>query len=200
MSDSRAEALAPYFASVDRALTAAETDPRAANCRGALLDNGGKVIGVELVYVPIPTARYALLRVELIDEIAAQGNTVATCVVLDSNGVQTGETVFLAWPFPNLANTARPGNPDGKHMITNGYTPPALGPLALFVGDQFGKPVSDVIGGLGLPLNHHVCFRATWQERSAVVEPEPDPEPEPNADSFERMAVALERLVAHLGA
>jgi hypothetical protein len=161
-----------------------------------MTDSAGRVISVELVHVPIPTARYALLRVELIEEEAAQGNTVASCVVLDANGVQTAESVYLAWPFPDLSNRALPGNPNNQHMIMNGYAPPSIGPLALYVGDRAGAPISDVIGGLGLPGNRHVCYRATWQERTA----EPEPEPHPSSDSFGRIAAALERLAAHLGA
>lgn len=181
-------------------------DPRAENCRGFATSNG-LVTGVLLQVDAHPATPYELLKVELIDEGAAGGTTVATCVVLDRNGVQMGERVYLAWPWPNLTEHALPGNPNGQHWIGNGYAPPNLGPLALYVGDTEGKPISDVVGGLGLPHDRHVSYRATWQERgsapttdsgtdggdlvidvTALVEP------------LERIADALERLAAHLGA
>ena len=151
-------------------------DPRAENCRGFTVNAEGKVTGVYLEVQPVPGARYALLRAELIDEVAAQGNIVATCAVLDANGIQTAENVYLAWPYPNMTDKALPGNPSNQHMITNGYTPPEVGPLALYVGDANGAPISDIIGGLGLPYNRHVCFRATWRERGAQ-QPPTDPTP-----------------------
>lgn len=168
---------------------ATQNDPRAENCRGVAA-YGGQVTGVELVFRPMPSTQYELLRAELIDEAAAAGNTVANCVVLDKNGVQTGERVWLAWPWPELgAGRMLPGNPNNQHMITNGYTPPNLGPLALYVGDSEGEPISDVIGGVGLPWNRHVCFRMTWRERG-TVEPEPDPETDP--DNAEVVALLRE--------
>ena len=143
-------------------------DPRAENCRGLAVDANGLVSGVELQFETRPETAYELLRAELIGEEAAKGQTVATCVVLDENGVQTAESVVLAWPWPVLGNTGGMGNQNGQHMITNGYTPPDIGPLALYVaGAQPGIVNSDIIGGLGLPSNRHVSFRVTWRKRGA---------------------------------
>ncbi len=176
-------------------------DPRAENCRVVAVDQAGRVTGVELRVVAQPDTKYALVRVELIDEAAAQGNTVATCIVLDAGGIQTADPVFLAWPFPGLTNHALPGNPNNQHMIANGYTPPEVGPLALYVGDASGKPISDIVGGLGLPWRRHVCFRATWRERGAA---------EPPADgtvdlagvlaAINQVEAQIKRLADHLGA
>ena len=162
----------------------------------------GKVTGVELVYVPIPSANYQLVRVELIDEIAAMGNTVASYDVWTADGIQAGEKVWLAWVFPDLSNLGLPGNPDRKHMITNGYNPPVIGPLAMFPGDKDGNPIGDVIGGLGLPGNRHVGFQMTWRERTVVVGPEPDPDvdPAPAGTALASIAADIKRLVNHLGA
>ncbi len=143
------------------------SDPRTANCQQFALNAQGEVVGVELVYVPNPSTLYELVKVELIDEPSAAGNTVAACTVLDKDGLVTGEKVYLAWPFPTLEHFQLPGNPDNVHMIVNGYDAAAgaLGPLALCVGDA--QIISDVIGGLGLPNNRHVSYRATWKERTA---------------------------------
>ena len=177
-------------------------DPREWNCQGFNTDAQGRVTGVYLEYVPVPSARYELVRAELIDEAAARGNTVAIFTVLDAMGLPTAEKVYLAWPWPALdEGRLLPGNQDGQHMIINGYSPPELGPLAMYVGDSAGEVISDMIGGLGLPDNHHVSFRLTWKERGAV-----DPETPGDGGSaagvaaLERIASALERLAAHLGA
>ncbi len=179
-------------------------DPRADNCRAFRVDAGGKVTGVELVYVPNPSTPYELVRAELIDEAAAGGNTVASCTVLDKDGIQTGEKVWLAWVFPGMGDgKLLPGNPDGRHMITNGYNArESHGPLGLYVGDAAGNVISDVIGGLGLPDNRHVCYRFTWKARDGAG-PGTDPEPGGGSELLEmvwRAVVALERLVVRFGA
>lgn len=185
---------------------AVPSDPRAENCRGFRVDGAGKVIGVELAYVPNPSTRYELARVELLDEYAAGGGTVAKCQVL-ADGVVTGERVYLAWPFPSLEQRLLPGNPNGEHMITNGYDAAQgqRGPLALYVGDAAGGVISDVIGGLGLPNNRHVSYLATFRPRAGAPSG-------PGADEaalalqariaagVERAAGAMERLAAHFGA
>src|SRR5574343_1056612 len=170
------------------------TDPRSPNCKAFHVNASGQVDGVELVYEAIPEAQYELVYVHLIDEAAAQGNTVATCTVLNKDGIDVAEPVYLAWPWPDLNNHALPGNPDGKHMITNGYTPPVIGPLALYVGDAQGVVRSDVIGGLGLPWNRHISFACVWKERSAEPEPPPDPKPEPEPDLSEFQAHIVDEL------
>lgn len=147
------------------------TDPRAANCRGYHLDASGKVDGVLLEYRTQPSSLYELVKAELIGEAEAAGNTVATCIVLDRNGVQASERVYLAWPWPVLdGGKLLPGNPNGQHMVTNGYDAARgdIGPLALYIGDEKGDVISDAIGGLGLPNNRHVCYRVTWRERGAA--------------------------------
>ena len=197
-----------YIVNSAAALAATTTDPRAANCRGFLLDNAGKVVGIQLVYVPIPSAPYELILAELIDEYAAQGNTVVTVSILNADGVQTAERAFMAWPFPSLnaaESPSGPGNTDNRFTTTSKYFPPDVGPLAFHVGDKDGNPLSDIIGGYGLPGGHHISGRVTFQER-AVIDPDPDPdpdpepEPEPDGDALERIADAIERLVDHLGA
>lgn len=189
----------------------AVSDPRAENCRAFTTDVQGRITGVSLSVIINPEARYALRRVELIDEVQAQGNTVATCTVLDATGLQIGQVVELAWPFPTLSEFALPGNPNNQHMISNGFLPPAIGPLALCIRAN-GLIISDVVGGIGLPGNRHVSYRATFQERDAS-NPEPDPDGDPDIPDIdatllwereivavEKIAATLERLADHLGA
>jgi hypothetical protein len=163
-------------------------DPRAENCKAVTFDASGKVTGVELVFQPLPSTRYELKRVELIDEAATSGTTVANCVVLDKDGIETGERVWLAWPWPGMGDgKSLPGNPNGQHMMSGlPYNPPDIGPGGLYVGDAAGEPISDIIGGLGLPWNRHVSFRLAWKERMAIADPGPVgplPEHEPKASA-----------------
>lgn len=150
------------------------TDPRAENCRSYKLDAGGKVVGVNLVYQPIPSAKYELIQAKLIDEYEAGETLVATCSVLTKDGIVTAEKVWLAWAWPELVDGfGLPGNPNGQHIISNGYRAAdgVIGPLALYPGDAQHNPIGDVIGGIGLPDNRHVCYLFTWRERGAVVVP-----------------------------
>jgi len=167
-------------------------DPRAENCRANALNSANQVVGVELVVEKQPDTEYELVLAELIDETASGNNTVATCVVLNEANIQTAAKVYLSYPYWRLENAAAhvgdpearlqnkllPGNPSGEHVISNGYYPPAVGPLALYVGDNAGRINSDIIGGVGLPYKRHVCFRFTWRKRAVAEEPDTPEEPD----------------------
>ena len=176
-------------------------DPRAANCRAFAYDAAGKVIGIRLVHVPFPTASYELVSAQLVDEYAAQGNTVVTVSVLTEDGIPTAERCFLAWPFPGLDaedSPAGPGNVKNEFAATSKFPSSSIGPLAFYVGDAAGNPISDIIGGYGLPDGHHISGQVVFRERTTTPD-EPD-EPDTGADPLERIAAAIERLAAHLGA
>jgi hypothetical protein len=179
-------------------------DPRSANCQG-YAENAGLVTGVLLHVLERPTAPYALKRVELIPEAAAAGNCVARCTVVDAAGLPISEHIYLAWPYDgetaNYTMKSLPGNPSGEHFISNGYTPPAPGPLMIFLGDAEGQIISDVCAGLGLPKNHHVCYALVFQQRSADSPPQqPTPDLNPTNALLAEIANYLARLCRHLGA
>ncbi|HNT76007.1 MAG TPA: hypothetical protein PKH77_13410 [Anaerolineae bacterium] len=146
-------------------------DPK---CQAFALNGAGQVVGVKLAIREVAGARYALKSVTLQDETTGQGTTVANCSVLNRDGINTGLLVRMAWPGPGpfWDASALPGNNDNRHMITNGYNPGVdgqnMGPLALLVGEQ-SAPESDVLYGLGLPMNRHISFTVVFQERGAVV-------------------------------
>lgn len=200
-------------------------DPRAENCRRFAVDAANKVAGVALTHLPAPAAKYELVKVELIDEETARGQTVAGVHVLDAAGLPCQVSCYLAWPWqgwqhPNrFENTLLPGNTNYpyQHMITNKYDPAGPGPLAIFVGDWDGNVLSDVIAGLGLPAGRHVGYTLVYRERSAAPEPaKPEPPDEPPvvppvsgelaqavaglAAQLARVEAKLDRLARHLGA
>lgn len=163
-------------------------DPRAANCK-AYSDLDGKVTGVMLEHIPVPDARFELVRVDLIDEASAANQQIASIHVLDAQHLPTPARVYLAWPWHNWMYPQRfeemglPGNPNipYQHVISNGYIPPLLGPTAIFVGDASGNVISDVCGGFGLPFNRHVCYSLIFRER--VVEELPGARPLPSEET-----------------
>jgi hypothetical protein len=176
-------------------------DPREQNCRGYHVDAGGKVDGVWLDYSERPGSKYRLVYAALVAEAAAGGQQVAAFAVRNAAGIDIAAAVWLAWEWPRLdAGRLLPGNQQAQHIIWNAYDA-ALGkrgPLALYVGDADGNVLSDVIGGVGLPNNRHVCYRFVWQERAA------EPEPEPSAESaiVAELRVTnglLRELAVHLG-
>lgn len=152
-------------------------NPLHENCQAFRTDSNGKVIGVQLGITTVPGAQYELYSVRLRNEIEAVGQTIAVCSVLDANGINTGIQVRMAWPGkgPAFESSALPGNPNNTHMITNGYNPPAQGPLALHVGAH-NAPISDIVYGLGLPFNRHVSYDVVFRVKSVVVEPGDDAE------------------------
>lgn len=175
----------------------------AANCQGYKVDAAGKVVGVQLGVWFVPGARYEVYSVSLRDEYTANGRREAYCQVLDRNNIKIGAVVRLGYPWnngPTFANNLPPGNPDNTHPIVNGYVPPNVGPLALYVGPA-NAPESDIVFGLGLPLNRHVSFDIIFRERGAVVQPPTDPpvEPgDPGADvqrRLDRIERAMDMLI-----
>lgn len=164
-------------------------DPRDENCRAFRVDASGKVVGVELGITTVENARYEVYSVRLRDEYESGGQQIAACRVLDVHGINTGIQVRLTWPGsqPPFEDSGLPGNPNNVHVITNGYSPPKLGPLALHVGG-FNAPTSDIVYGLGLPNNRHVSFDVVFREKGAITPP-------PSGD-LEGRVTALEVSVA----
>jgi len=152
------------------------TNPLAPNCQGFSQDASGKVTGIELGITKVENAKYEVYSVRLRDETEAVGQTIAACSVLDRNGINTGIQVRLAWPGkgPIFDDSGLPGNPNSTHVISNGFSPPALGPLALYVG-AFNAPISDIVYGLGLPFKHHVSFDVVFREKGSTIPVDPPP-------------------------
>lgn len=186
------------------------SDPRDPNCRAYQCVNG-RVTGVALDYLPLPATRFELKRISFLSDAESGGQTVARIRVLDKEGEDYATLVVLAYPWcgdKNMANQLPPGNSayPVQHMITNGY--PAgrgdHGPLAIYVATPGNprEPASDVIGGLGLPDNQHVCFDLLFKERGSPnpdPQPDPDPDPQPDPDPTDAtLLAALARINATL--
>lgn len=163
------------------------------NCQGFKVDAAGKVIGVQLGITPwTQNRRYEIYSARLRDEYEANGQTVANCFVLDKNGIPTGIQVIMAWPGdrPPFEGNAYPGNANNAHVIANGYAPPKMGPLCLYVGTP-DNPVSDILYGLGLPNNRHVSYDVYFRE---IGDTPPDPDP---GDLVARIEVLEDTVVNH---
>lgn len=158
-----------------------EGDPRAANCRGYHLDANGKVDGINLVWEPIPSARYACISAQLITEANAQNNRVVTVEVFNKDGIRTAENAVMMWPYgePEAEDSpAGPGNPNNQFTTDSTYPSAGgrVGPLGFEIIDASGKVISDKIWGYGLPDNRHICGYVAFKERSEpVVVPPPTP-------------------------
>ena len=190
------------------------SDPRSENCRG-YAEVGGKVTGVKLEYLPALGTKYRLIRAELVDEVAAQGNVVANVQVLDRENIPARVNCYLAWPWQGwqypagFENKVLPGNPSipYSHMVTNAYNPKRegpnaeAGPLAIYIGNSDGSVISDVIGGLGLPKGHHVSYDLVFKERGddPPVVPKPPVADGELAAQLQRIEEKLDRLSQHLG-
>lgn len=167
-------------------------DPRALNCRAYSQDASGLVTGIELGITTIANSKYEVYAVNLIDEKSAGGQTIATCQVLDKNGINTGEQVRLTWAGkqPPFADSGISGSGNNVHVISNGFSPPSVGPLALHTGG-FNTPTSDIVWGLGLPFRHHVSFHVIFREKGAIVTPPID-----NSDLTNRVAALEQKTTA----
>ena len=152
-------------------------DPRTENARAFHTNAAGLVDGVQLIYEERPYTTYQLVQARLVDEGAAAGNTVAKFVVVDCYGTPISENVWLAWAYPAMLDgKALPGNQNNEHMVSGlPYSPPDIGPGALYVGDSQGRINSDVIGGLGLPFKRHVSYYLAWRKRCGIQVLTPTP-------------------------
>lgn len=148
------------------------TNPLDPNCQGFKTDAQGRITGIELGITKVENAKYEVYSVRMRDENEAAGQTIAVCSVLDLNGINTGQQVRLTWPGATVPfqDSGLPGNANSVHIITNGFSPPKLGPLALHVGG-FNAPISDIVYGFGLPYNRHVSFDVVFREKSSGVPP-----------------------------
>lgn len=167
-------------------------NPLAENCQAFKMDSSNKVIGVQLGITKVEGALYEVYSVRLRDEYEAVGQTIAACSVLDANGINTGLQVRMAWPGkgPMFEASGLPGNPTNTHVVSNGYNPPNLGPLALHVG-VFNASISDIVYGIGLPFNRHVSFDVVFRVKGAIIVPPPDPTEDARIAKLEAWARAM---------
>jgi hypothetical protein len=195
-------------------------DPRSENARQFSMTNN-KVTGVALSHISFPGSKWALVRASLVDEVAAQGQTVARVIVRDKEGIEAQVSCYLGWPWQGwqpgngISNRLLPGNTNFpyEHIITNRYDPTGSGqgPLAIYIGDGNGTVQSDVIGGLGLPAGHHVSYHLVFQERNGDGPDGPDPDEPVDGggtggttsgdvqSQLDRIERKLDRLSRHFG-
>lgn len=130
----------------------------------------GLVTGIELQVYDVPNQEYVISHLRLIDEEEANGRTIAYCSSTDGRG-----DFYLSFPWrpgdTNFQNSIAVGGSNGQHVITNGYSPPDLGWLAIHMGK---KPISQIVGGLGLPFNRHVSFEIVFTPKDSIVPPSTD--------------------------
>lgn len=139
-----------------------DDDPRAPNCRFHSPENEA-VTGVWLTVHKNPQAKYKCYMVRLIDETQSGGRHVAYV-----SGVDPADTVILGTGYGGSAGKydARLQHSAGQEIVIDGkFSPPALGPLAIFVQDGSGTIVSDQVASLGLPHGHHVSYAIDFQKR-----------------------------------
>lgn len=138
------------------------------NCQEYIEENG-IVTGIKLGITEINPKQYIIYFVEFIDEYNSDGKTIAYCKVLNSNNEEITTLTRLAWAGDNIPfDGSVLANNDNQHVIINGFLPPEIGPLAIYIGEH-NEPLSDIIYGFGLPFRHHVSFGIVFKEKSEDV-------------------------------
>lgn len=178
-----------------------ENDPRHPNCQDLRFDNQGKCVGIYLFNLVNPNRRYRLRSVRMLDEYEANGRNIAYVSIRDKEGFEAvGKTAMLAYPFDkndSFVNALYPGSAKNEHTIANKFSPPSMGPLAIYVkadGTNRFQYDSDIIGGFGLPAGHHVSFDVVFQERGEPDDgngEEPPPPPPPPTGELDPTQVAI---------
>lgn len=133
-------------------------------------EDRGKVTGVKLEIIPLPNQQYFIDTLTLIDENSARGKTVCTFFVEGQN-----HKCMLGYPLAKdgkFANKLSVGGSNNEHVISNGFNPLiGIGPLSIFVADEKGNCISEIVTGLGLPNNHHVSFVVGYKKAGSISYP-----------------------------
>jgi hypothetical protein len=148
-----------------------EFDPRLPDAtRHSLV--AGKVSDIHLMVHVKPNTKYRCTKVYVLGEEEAEGKTIATVSVYDKEGGLLCGSVVMATGYQGNTNQFDDRILSGdkvpcEHIITAVYSPPNLGPLAIYVcGDNDPALIdSDVVGSLGLPGGRHVSFVIEYHER-----------------------------------
>ena len=179
-------------------------NPLAPNCREHKLDEHGKVVGIHLQYIPMPDTPYELVSCRMLDEYEADNRHVARVWVHEADGVAPiPMPVKMAWPFDgglnNFTNSgikfvgADTGYAD--HVLSNAFTPPNLGPYAIWIGSEIH---SDVLASLGLPYGRHIVIEAEFRRRDTRSRP-PQPPPYmdllPHIQKIRQSVAEMERIL-----
>lgn len=146
-------------------------EPRQANARAHTLDPHGRVMGVHVTVHEQPNSHFRCTNVFVRDEYAAQGQTIAHVYVRGRNRQLLGNPVILATGYGGGLSfddyLTGQGQLPEVHPITAKFSPPNLGPLAIFVAKPGTRDRidSDVVASLGLPYGHHVSYVIEFMER-----------------------------------
>ena len=147
-------------------------DPRAANASHHGTDAAGKVEAVHITVHQTPGAVYRCTHVSVIGEAEAQGKPIAYVSVFNRSGQYVEDArIVLATGYQGgltfdevivVQNDHQPR----EIVIANPFSPPSLGPLAIYVADPADNRhiVSDVVASLGLPGNRHVGYSIELRE------------------------------------
>lgn len=145
-------------------------DPRSSNARNLIISPDSKVAGVYLAHHRNPDTRYYCARAKVLGEgDASGGQVVAKTWVYGKNKKPQEAWITLGIGYKgddqHFDDTARKYGSYIEHPTVNAYIPPNLGPLAIFLTDENGTIISDVIGSLGLPYGRHISVEIDFRER-----------------------------------
>ena len=135
-------------------------DPRDASASRHASDASG-VIAVHTQVHVLPQAPYRVTAVRVIGEREAGGRHIAT---VTQNGGSEQVGLFTGYGGGLSFEGMLRHQPGQEIVISNKFTPPELGPLAIALIDSQGAMISDVVASLGLP-NCHVCYAITVERR-----------------------------------
>ena len=135
-------------------------DPRDASASRHATDGSG-VIAVHTQVHVLPQAPYRVTAVRVIGERESGGRHIAT---VTQNGGSEQVGLFTGYGGGLSFEGMLRHQPGQEIVISNKFTPPELGPLAIALIDSQGAMISDVVASLGLP-NCHVCYAITVERR-----------------------------------
>lgn len=145
--------------------------------------------------------RWHLTKLGYRDANASGGNHNIYYTVLDENGVVvSGVQCWQGWPDGQTFEIAQAGQ--ANIGIWGGPFYPDRGESGAYFAWIARQNESDLVQGIGLPVNFHVCYDLEFRRVVKDTEPPPPPPPgsEPSGDTLTRarLARALEAMAAEL--
>jgi hypothetical protein len=136
---------------------------------------------------------WQLVSLNYRDENASGGNHNIYYTVLDENGiVVSGINCWQGWPDGETFEVAQAGQANigiwgGPFYPDRGE----VGPYFAWIGN---RAQSDIVRGMGLPVNRHVCYDLTFKRVTSI----PDPIDPPEVLDLGRVIRAFEVALADL--
>ena len=131
------------------------------------------------IYItPVEDAKWIIKDVAYLDETQSGGKVNIYVTVIDRSGAPlSGKTVMLTWGGRSAEDEKAYAFTEGGNcnfpMSGDSSFSPDRGEHGTYEISVVNDGISEIVGGMGLPLRRHVCYLITIQEYGVTPPPPP---------------------------